>query len=82
MVWCKEVLLFPKKKTGNRSGNFSWADLEGADGAAATPFWIFYMMVTNHLSSSDTVQSAQGCSCVVGMEQCCALAKNFPAPSF
>ena len=33
----------------------------------------------SHLSS-DIVQSPQGCSCGVGMEQCCALTKFFLAP--
>ena len=33
------------------------------------------------LLSSDIVQSPQGCSCGVGMEQCCALTKYFLALS-
>ena len=58
------------------------ADLEGDRGGRGAPlFGFFYrIFVTNRLSSSGIVQSAQGCSCVVGMERCCALAKNLSAP--
>ena len=52
----------------------------GFSGGASGPrplFGFFYrIFVTNHLSSSDIVQSAQGCSCVVGMQQYCVLTKN------
>ena len=42
--------------------------------------FLYINFVTDRLSSSGIVQSAQGCSCVVGMEGCCALAEYFSSP--
>ena len=40
------------------------------------PFFPFNFFSGGNHCSSVIVQSPQGCSCVVGMEQCCILAKN------
>ena len=60
------------------------ADLvgRGGGGGAQAPFFGFFyiIFVTNPLSSSGIVQSAQGCSCVVGKMQRCALGKIFQPP--
>ena len=53
----------------------------GVRGPPSFPGFFFLSFETNRLSSG-TVQSTQGCSCVVGMEQCSALTKNLFGPLF
>ena len=50
---------------------------EGSRGTPPPLYFSIQFFETNRLSSSGIFQSAQGCSCVVGMERCSALAKFF-----